>query len=412
MRGGGVMRNGLAILRRYVSEGPIETPCYVYDRIRIIRNIKILKQNFSKIAELFFAVKANTNIAILKLIKGQGLGAEVVSPGEIFICLKAGFKGNEILYNNVARKIEEILYALDNRVIFFNFESIDQAILLEKAAEMRRRRINIFARINPGIFPKTHPHLSTGSGFSKFGMTMKEIKESVSPIKRFRYAKLIGVHCHIGSQILAPEPFIQATKQVEQAIKFFRKNGFEINTVNLGGGFGVPYLPQEKPLDFKSIVDCYGSIKDNYQVEIMLEPGRFIVANVGYILTRVIDKKIRNHTPIYMIDAGMTENPRPALYDAYHHIEPLFDKSKKRKKVRITGPLCENADEFGYYSLPNLKLNDYLLIHNSGAYTRTMASTYNGRPLPAEYLIDNGMKLIKRKQPLKGLIEYEQYQSF
>lgn len=403
------MPDCLKTLRRYLNKETIETPCYIYDRIKIIKNIEILKQNFLKIAKLFFAVKANTNIAILKLIKSQGIGAEVVSPGEIFVCLKAGFNPDEILYNNVARKIEEILYALDNGVIYFNFESIDQAIILEKAAKMRTRKINIFARINPGIFSKTHPHLSTGSKFSKFGMTIQEIKQSLSLLKRFRYAKMVGIHCHIGSQILSPEPFIKASKKVEQTINLLRRNGFDINYVNLGGGFGVPYLPQEKPLDFKPIIDCYGSIKDKYEVEIMLEPGRFFVANAGYILSRLIDKKIRNHIPVYMIDAGMTENPRPALYDAYHHIEPLCINSNKRIKVRVTGPLCENADEFGYYYLPNLKLGEYVLIHNSGAYTRTMASTYNGRPLPAEYLIDNGVKLIKRKQPLKGLIEYEQY---
>lgn len=407
-----MMQDGISILRRYVKKEMIETPCYMYDRKRLEKNIETLKQNFSKEAKLFFAVKANTNIVILKLIKRQGIGAEVVSPGEIFVCLKAGFQSDKILYNNVARKREEILYALDNGVIFFNFESLNQAILLEEAARERCKNINLFVRVNPGIFSKTHPHLSTGSGFSKFGMKMAEIANSVHIIKKFRYAKLIGIHCHIGSQILSPEPFIRAVNKVKQTIRFFRNNGFNIDYVNLGGGFGVPYLPGEKPLNFKPIVECYGSIKKEYQIEIFLEPGRFFVANAGYILTRVIDKKIRNHIPIYMIDAGMTENPRPALYNAYHHIEPVFKSFLKIRKVRVAGPLCENADEFGYYSLPNLELGDYLLIHNSGAYTRTMASTYNGRPLPAEYLIDNALKLIKRKQPLKGLIEYEQYQGF
>lgn len=405
-------QDGLEILRRFMKKEMIETPCYIYDRVRLLNNIKTLKKNFFRIAKLFFAVKANTNIAILKLLRNQGIGAEVVSPGEIFVCLKAGFKGSEILYNNVARKIEEIFYALDNGVMYFNFESIDQAIFLEKAAKQRAQKISIFCRINPGIFSKTHPHLSTGSGFSKFGMKMEELNKIAKVIKRFRYAKLVGIHCHIGSQILSSDPFVRATKKVKQAIEFFWGNGFDIDCINLGGGFGVPYLPSEKPLDFEPIVECYNSIKDGYQAKIFLEPGRFLVANAGYILTQVIDKKMRNHTPLYMIDAGMTENPRPALYDAYHHIEPLFNKASKRAKVRITGPLCENADEFGCYSLPNINLGDYLLIHNSGAYTRTMASTYNGRPLPAEYLIDNGLILIRKKQPLRGLIENERYQGF
>lgn len=406
------MQDGLIELCRFVKKDMIETPCYVYDEKKLLKNIETLKQNFFGIAKLFFAVKANTNMAILKLLRNQGIGAEVVSPGEIFICLKSGYKGYDILYNNVARKIEEIHYALNSGVIFFNFESINQAILLEKAAREHNIKINAFVRINPEIFSRTHPHLSTGSGYSKFGMTIEEIKKSIPLVKNFRYAKLVGIHCHIGSQILSPDPFVRAVIKCKQVIKLLRKECFGIDYINLGGGFGVPYLPQEKPLDFEPIVKSYRSIKDEFKVEIFLEPGRFFVANAGYILTRLIDKKLRNHIPIYIIDAGMTENPRPALYNAYHHIESLFSNCKQKKRVRVTGPLCENADEFGYYSLPELKLGSYLLIHNSGAYTRTMASTYNGRTLPAEYLVGNGVKLIKRKQPLKGLIEYEQNQGF
>ncbi len=398
----------LAILKDYLGSGnEIETPCYIYDRVGVVRNIEVLKKNFEGIARLFFAVKANTNLRILHLIKNQNLGAEIVSPGEIFVCKKAGFKGSEILYNNVARKQDEIIYALKNGITYFNFESINQAIILEKVAQSTGKKIKAFVRINPGIFPRTHPHLSTGSEASKFGIRMQELPEVVKVIKRFRYVELVGIHCHIGSQILSPKPFINASKKVIEAIQFFRENGFEISSVNLGGGFGIPYEPKEKPLNFNPIIDCYKKLRDKYNVAIFLEPGRFLVANAGYILTRIIDRKQRNHLPIYMIDAGMTENPRPALYGAYHHIEPLFEKNGKRFRIRVTGPLCENADEFGVFNLPELDIGDYLLIHNSGAYTRTMASTYNGRPLCAEYLIDNRLRLIRKKQPLRRLIEDE-----
>ncbi len=408
-----MQKQDLDILRDAARKGLLETPCYVYELKTLLNNIAVLKKHFLGLAQLYFAVKANTNIWILKTIKAQGVGAEVVSPGEIFICLKAGFKPEEILYNNVARSLEEIVYAIDSGVVTFNFESTAQAMLLESVARQKRKLIKIFARINPSIFPKTHPHLSTGSGFSKFGMTMVELKNGISVIRKFKYANLIGVHCHIGSQILSPEPFIRAIKKVRQTIRFLRDNCFNIEYVNLGGGFGVPYHPDESPLNFRPIVETYHSIKDELGVEIMLEPGRFFVANAGYILTRLIDKKKRNGTPLYMIDAGMTENPRPALYGAYHHIEPLSKNSSKKMKVRVTGPLCENADEFGCYYLPDLDIGEYLLIRNCGAYTRTMGSNYNGRPLPAEYLIINGqLKVIRKKQALRRLIEDEQYQGF
>lgn len=348
-------------------------------------------------------------MTILKLIKNQGLGAEVVSPGEIFICRKAGFRGSEILYNNVAKKEEEISYALKSGVIWFNFESINQALILEKVAGKLGREIKVFARINPGIFPQTHPHLSTGSESSKFGIKMDELSEIVKIVKNFKYTRLVGIHSHIGSQVLTPEPFIDASKKVVEAIEFFRKNRMEINYVNLGGGFGVPYKPSEKPIDLNPIAECYKRLKEKFNVMIFLEPGRFLVADAGYILTRIIDKKQRSHLPIHMIDAGMTENPRPALYDAYHHIEPLFDRRSKRFDVRVAGPLCENADEFGIFKLPDLDIGEYLLIYNCGAYTRTMASTYNGRLLPAEYLIDKKLILIRNRQSLRRLIEDEKY---
>ncbi len=388
----------------------LSTPCYIYDKDRILNNLKFLQNIFSECnAEIFFAIKANTNISVLEIIKKAGAGAEVVSHGEIYIALKAGFKPKKILFNNIARKKEEVLYAIRRGVRYFNFEAIDQAILLEKCAEKLNKKIEMFVRINPGIFPKTHPHLSTGSPSSKFGMTFKELKESVDRIKRFRFAKLKGIHSHIGSQILSPYPFVRGVKKVEEVLKFLKKNGFDISYVNLGGGFGVPYHPQEKELDFQPVVRAYKRLHDIYKVRIFLEPGRFIVANAGLILTKVISIKKRGSMPLYIVDAGMTENPRPAIYDAYHHIEPLFKIRKRKRKSRVAGPLCENSDEFGIYELPKLKIGDLLLIYNCGAYTRTMASNYNGRLLPPEYLLDGKLKVVRKRQKLRSLIENEKY---
>ncbi|MEO0254342.1 MAG: diaminopimelate decarboxylase [candidate division WOR-3 bacterium] len=388
----------------------LPTPSYIYLKDGIIENISFLKNKFSSSnAEIFFAVKANTSLSILKIIKEMGLGAEVVSPGEIFISLKAEFSGDKILYNNIARKEEEVLFAIKRGIIYFNFESIDQALLLEKCAKKERKKIKVFVRINPGIFPDTHEHLSTGSPSSKFGMHFDEIKNNIKIIKNFKYAHLIGIHSHIGSQILNPEPFIEATKKVIETLIYLRENGFKITHVNLGGGFGVPYHPEDKKLDFDPIVECYKNLNKNYNVKIFLEPGRFIVANAGFILSRVISIKERKGTPLYIIDAGMTELIRPALYDAYHHIEPLFNFKGRKIKSRVAGPLCENTDEFGEYELPQLKLGDIVLIHNCGAYTRTMAMAYNGRFLAPEYLFDGKFKLIRKKGKFEDFIRNEKY---
>lgn len=389
----------------------LETPCYVYDQARITDNIRQLQGYFSKAEiSIYYAVKANTSLAVLKTIRSQGLGAEAVSAGEIFTAIKAGFASRKILYNNIARKDADIAYALKMGIHYFNFEALDQAELLERQARRAGRRIKIFVRINPGIFSETHPHLSTGALSSKFGINENQLDSVIKLSRRLRFARLIGIHCHIGSQILQPAPFVKAVNRVRHYIEILRDAGISITHVNLGGGFGVPHHPDENRLDFRPITEAYKGLSAMQNVKVFLEPGRFIVSNAGYILSRIISRKIVNRKRMYIIDAGMTENPRPALYDAYHHIEPLFKKFDPYIRHRVTGPLCENSDEFGAYNLPDLAIGDMLLIHNCGAYTRTMASNYNGRLLPAEYMIKGQrVSLIRKQQKYPDLVCNEKY---
>jgi diaminopimelate decarboxylase len=388
----------------------IKTPFYIYNRNVIDEKARILKESFSGFADLFFAVKANSSNAILKILKGYDIGAEVVSPGEIFMALKAGVPSEKILYDSLARKEEEIAYAIDKGIKFFNFESIDQAVLLDNCSKNSNQEINAFVRINPGIFPKTHSHLSTGSSWSKFGVPFKNLDKVYETAKDFKTIELVGVHYHIGSQLLTPEPYLEALKRIEDAIELASEKGLKIKYVNLGGGFGIPYKEGEKGFDAGSLSETYREISLKYNVKIFLELGRFLVAESGYIITRVVDVKEREGNPLYVVDSGMNDNPRPAIYDAYHHIEPLFEKTGDRVKSRVVGPICENSDEFGTYELPPLFVGDLLVIHSCGAYTRTMASNYNGRLFPAEYLYD-GEKLrkIREEQKLEGLITNEKF---
>ncbi len=387
------------------------TPCYVYDQAKIVDNIRVLKSHFKRSpVEIYYAVKANAALAVLRLIERQGLGAEAVSPGEIFLARKAGFAAGNILYNNIARKDGDVLYALKNGIQYFNFESIDQAELLERQAHKAKKTIKAFVRVNPGIFPDTHPHLSTGSSRSKFGISEDQIDDVITISRRLRQVRLIGIHCHIGSQILHPAPFIRAASRVAYYVERLRKAGLSISHVNLGGGFGVPHHPDEVILKFQPIIDAYQKLAKTKRVKIFIEPGRFVVSNSGFILSRVISKKKVNRKDMLIIDAGMTENPRPAIYDAYHHIEPFIKKFEPGSRRRVAGPLCENSDEFGMYCLPDLKIGDMVMIRNCGAYTRTMASNYNGRLLPAEYII-SGKKLImiRRPQAYPDLISNEKH---
>jgi diaminopimelate decarboxylase len=376
----------------------IKTPFYLYDSRIIDEKALILQENFSEFAELFFAVKANTSVSLLKVLNKNGIGAEVVSPGEIFVALKAGISPQQILYDSLARKEEEIKYAIDKGIKFFNFESPAQAVLLDNCAKDSKQKVSTFVRINPGIFPKTHSHLSTGSYWSKFGISMKDLDKVYDVAKGFKSIELVGVHYHIGSQILTPEPYLEALKKIESTIEFFNKRGLTIKYINLGGGFGIPYKESEKGFSAESLTGTYRDISDKYKVKIFLELGRFLVGESGFIITRIIDVKDREGLPLY-------DNPRPAFYDAYHHIEPLFETKGKRHKSRVVGPICENSDEFGTYELPSLKVGDLLIIYSCGAYTRTMASNYNGRLFTAEYLYD-GKKIrqIRKEQQLEDLI--------
>ncbi len=389
----------------------IETPCYLYDRTIIENNAETLLDHFKRCgAKIFFAAKANTALYILDIIKSQKLGTEVVSPGEIFVCLRAGFTPKQLLYNNIARKASDIMYAIKEGVLFYNFEAIDQALVLEQCAKRLCKKIKVFARINPGIFPNTHPHLSTGAPSSKFGMEMNQLSEIVKVIKHFKYAEFVGLHSHIGSQILSSTPFVKAVQKVSDLIEYLKSHQITVEYVNLGGGFGVPYHPNEKPLNFRPIISACEKLAKVHGVKIFLEPGRFIVSNAGYIISEVISVKNRKGMPLYILDAGMTENPRPALYKAYHHIEPLLKKTGRKKKTRVAGPLCENTDEFGIYHLPELRIGDRVLIHNCGAYTRTMASNYNGRLLSPEYVIvRKGLRMTRKKQRFSSLIDNEVY---
>jgi diaminopimelate decarboxylase len=388
----------------------IKTPFYLYDSRIIDEKALILKENFSEFTELFFAVKANSSISILKILKKHGIGTEVVSPGEIFVSLKAGITPQKMIYDSLARKEEEIFYAIDEGIRFFNFESLGQASLLEQCAKRAKRKINAFLRINPGIFPRTHSHLSTGSSWSKFGIPLKDLNNVYDVVKDFKSIELVGLHYHIGSQILTPAPYLEALKKIESTIRFFNERGLIIRYINLGGGFGIPYKEKEKGFHAESLTETYRDISSKYKVKIFLELGRFLVGESGFIITKIIDVKDREGLPLYVVDSGMNDNPRPAIYDAYHHIEPLFEKKGKRYKSRVVGPICENSDEFGTYKLPSLKVGDLLMIYSCGAYTRTMASNYNGRLFPAEYLYD-GKKLIqvRKEQQLTGLIENEKF---
>ncbi len=349
------------------------TPLYFYLKEKILDNANKLKNHFKNV-ELFYAVKANFNPEILSIFKDEGFGFEVVSKGELKMALKTGVSPQKIVFNGNGKVWEEVKFAIENGVEIFNFDSVDQLLLLESVASELNKTVKALARIKSLVDVETHPHLQTGIFTSKFGLNDEEIDEVLDISKKLKRVKIVGIHSHIGSNISDEEPFIKSTYRVIKIAKSF--NNIEI--LNLGGGFAIN-------MNFKEIPKLYNELTKNYRV--FIEPGRYLIADTGFILSKVISIKKGYPHDFLVIDCGMSELIRPALYGAYHPIKPVKEKAPE-KFYLVVGPICESSDVFGEYLLPSMDLYDLLVIENCGAYGYSMSSNYNGREKPCEVLIE------------------------
>ncbi|MEO0202757.1 MAG: diaminopimelate decarboxylase [candidate division WOR-3 bacterium] len=334
----------------------IGTPLYFYLKKRILENSKKLKSNFKSV-EIYYAVKANFNPEILRIFKKEGFGFEVVSKGELALALKTNINPNKVIFNGNGKTFQEVKFALENGVKIFNFDSVDQLLLLESVAKDLNKNIIALARIKSLVDVETHPHLQTGIFTSKFGLSDEEIDEVLHISKKLRKVKILGIHSHIGSNIKDEEPFIKSTYRVLKIAKVFKN----IEILNLGGGFAIN-------MNFKELPKLYNELSKIYRV--FIEPGRYLIADAGFILSRVISIKKGYPYDFLVIDCGMSELIRPALYGAYHPIKPLKEGLAEKFYI-VVGPICESSDVFGEYLLPNMELNDLIVIENCGAYGKT-----------------------------------------
>ncbi|MHA2621531.1 MAG: diaminopimelate decarboxylase [bacterium JZ-2024 1] len=407
------------------------TPYYVYSAQGIRERCRVLRSAFAGLsARWYYAVKANPRKAIVSLIYGEGFGAEVVSIGEAYIALQAGVPPENIVFNGNAKTTDEVHEALARGIRRFNFDSLDQWELLEEGARKAGQEVEALARLNPDV-AADHPHLSVGSAESKFGMSAEEILSYAGRWKTARGAKVCGVHCHTGSQFLTAEPLIAGARAAIAVFQELRARGLPVHILNLGGGFGVPYHPTE--LTFPVGVFADGIRKEiaglGDDVELCFEPGRYLVAESGAIVARVVSIKTRGARTIVAVDAGMTENIRPALYGAYHHIIHLGSERQRLQKhhrderppipVDIVGPVCESGDflALGFPLAPanadGIRRGDVILISHCGAYAPAMQSNYNSRVFPAEYFLEsreNGpqARLIRARQSISHLLALEE----
>ena len=381
------------------------TPLYFYSLKKIKENIINFKKNFKDINPLIcFAVKANPNKILLRKIGKLGLGADVVSIGELMKALKSGIRPNKIVFSGVGKTSKEISFAIEKKILLINAESKSEILEIEKIAKIKKRRVSIGIRLNPNTDAKTLSQISTGKKENKFGVSEKVFLSLVNYVKRSKFLELKCLSVHIGSQILNHKPYEKMLKVIKRIIN---KTKFNFEYIDLGGGMGVDYEKNNKKLNFKKYSSYIKSFLKDNSFKIIFEPGRTIVADSGYLISKIIYIKKGDKRDFIIIDAAMNDLIRPALYNAKHQIIPTKKTSIKSNKIyEFVGPICETTDKFSSLKgFQKLNEKDYVVICDVGAYGMSLSSNYNLRPKPAELLIErSNIKIIGKRQDLKDLI--------
>jgi len=382
-----------------------KTPFYIYSENQITFNFLKFANTFKKTNPLIcFAAKSNSNSNILKILGRLGAGADVVSGGELLKALKAGIKPNKIVFSGVGKTEEELKIAINKRILLINCESESEAKLVNNLAKKLKKKVSIGFRLNPNVDAKTHKNISTGKAENKFGLSIKNFKIFLKTINSFKNIKLDALSVHIGSQILNDAPFRKTLNVMSKLIKELKLN---LKYVDLGGGFGINYTDKEKPINLNKYSKLVHNFAKKLKCRIIFEPGRSIIGNTGLLISKIQFIKKGTNKNFIILDAGMNDFMRPALYEAFHKIIPISKKSSRMKdKIEFVGPICESTCKFGVYkNYPKVNENDFVAITNVGAYGSSLSSNYNTRPLIAEILINkNKLRYIRKKQNLLKLI--------
>jgi len=382
-----------------------KTPFYIYSENQIAFNFLKFANTFKKTNPLIcFAAKSNSNLNILRILGKLGAGADVVSGGELLKALKAGIRPNKIVFSGVGKTEEELKIAINKKILLINCESESEAKLVNNLAKKLRKKVSIGFRLNPNVDAKTHKNISTGKAENKFGLSIKNFKVFLKTVKIFKNVKLEALSVHIGSQILNDTPFRKTLNVMSNLIKELKLN---LKYVDLGGGFGINYTDKEKPINLSKYSKLVHNFSKKLNCKIIFEPGRSIIGNTGLLISKVQFIKKGANKNFIILDAGMNDFMRPALYEAFHKIIPISRKSSRMKgKIEFVGPICETTCKFGVYkNYPKINENEFVAITNVGAYGSSLSSNYNTRPLIAEILINkNKLRYIRKKQNLLKLI--------
>ena len=381
------------------------TPFYLYSENQIIHNYLKFTKTFKETNPIVcFAAKSNSNVSILKILGKLGAGADVVSGGELLKALKAGIKSNKIVFSGVGKTEDELKIAINKKILLINCESESEAKLVNKIAKRLGKKISIGFRLNPNVDAKTHKKISTGKAENKFGLSIKSFKSFLKDFSTYKNIKLDALSVHIGSQILTDAPY---RKTLNVMYRLIKELNLKLKFVDLGGGFGIDYSGKDKTINLNKYSNLVNNFSKKLKCKIIFEPGRSIVGNTGVLLSKIQYIKKGANKQFVILDAGMNDFMRPALYDAKHKIIPVSKmKNKIKGLIEFVGPICESTCKFGVYkNYQKIKENEFIAITNVGAYGSSLSSNYNTRPLIAEILVNrNKLRFIRKKQNLLKLI--------
>jgi diaminopimelate decarboxylase len=387
------------------------TPCYVYSSSDIVERYRAYDRAFGAVPhQVCYAIKANSNLAILRLLAAEGSGFDIVSGGELYRVLRAGGDPSKVVFSGVGKTAEEIEYGLSEGIHTFNCESDAEIDLINEIAGRRATKARIALRVNPDVDASTHPYISTGMSDHKFGIDISEVDAIYARAQQLPNLDVEGVSCHIGSQILDADPMMEAVDKMVALVGRLRDAGVPIRHLDFGGGLGVPYRPAETAPRIEDLVEAICLRVKGLDLEVMVEPGRSIVGEAGVLLTKVLHRKRTARKEFVVVDAAMNDLVRPALYKSYHEIIPV-EKHNSRELITadIVGPICESADFLARArDLEVVEPGDLLAVSTAGAYGFVQSSNYNSRTRAAEVLVEQARwRVVRARETYEDLVRGE-----
>jgi diaminopimelate decarboxylase len=395
-------------------EEKVGTPFYLYSYNTLVRHFTVFDNAFGEIPHLVcYSAKANSNLALIRLFTNLGGGVDVVSGGELYRALKGGADPQKVVFSGVGKRADEIEYALETGILMFNVESFQELQAIDEVAGRIGKKASISIRVNPDIDAKTHPYISTGLRQNKFGIDILRAPMAYRMASQSPNLKVIGIDCHLGSQIIEAEPFMEGLRKLKSLVEDLRNEGMKIQYLDLGGGLGITYEDEEPPDPVEYASTILEEIK-GFGCTLILEPGRVIVGNAGVLVSRVLYTKENEEKRFVIVDAGMNDLVRPSYYGSYHHILPVNEEEREEIVADVVGPICESSDFLAKgRRMPRVEPGELIAVMSAGAYGFSMSTNYNSRPRVAEVLVrDDQMFVIRQREDYEDLVRGEKIPDF